>query len=213
MGTYRANAFAAVGRQPTQVLVVDDDAMVREWVRLVLQGSEFELAGVASTAAEGLDLERRRGADLVLLDYRLPDRLGTDLARELRRRGVDVPILLMTANAEPGLNELAHESGAQGSVLKTGDPEELVAALRAALGGAQVFDPRHPRRPAGRPSLTPRERQVLGLVARGATNAEIAGELGVGSETVKTLLSRAFAKLGVRRRAEAVAVARDRRII
>lgn len=190
----------------TTVLIVEDDAMVRGWVRLSL-GSEFRVAGEASSAAEAIELAQRRLPDLLLVDYRLSDGVGTELVRELRRLGLSCPAVLMTAGHEPGFNEAAREAGAQGSVLKTGKADELVEALRLARDGEAAFDPRHPRRPPGRAALSPREREVLRLVAAGATNRQIAAELEVGDETVKTLLARTFAKLGVRRRAEAVSAA------
>jgi DNA-binding NarL/FixJ family response regulator len=189
------------------VLVVEDDAIVRAWVRLALEGSEFRFAGEASTAAEAEALVRRRHPRLLLIDYRLPDRNGTDLLRDLRDGGLTAPAVLMTAGAEPGLNEAAREAGAQGSVIKSGRGDELVATLRHVLDGGRLFDPRHPRRAPGHAPLTRREREVLRLVAEGATNAQVADQLSVGEETVKTLLGRTFLKLGVRRRAEAVAVA------
>jgi DNA-binding NarL/FixJ family response regulator len=195
------------------VLVVEDDSMVRGWVRLALEGSEFRLAGEAGSAAEALDLVPRRRPAVLLVDYRLPDGRGTELVRDLRHRGFGMPAVLMTANAEGGFNETARESGAQGSVLKTGRVEELLEALRAVHGGGEAFDRRHPARPRGRGALSPREREVLGLVAGGATNREIATKLGVGDETVKTLIARTFAKLGVKRRAEAVAVAHERGLL
>jgi DNA-binding NarL/FixJ family response regulator len=189
------------------VLLVEDDPIVRAWVRLALQRSELRLAGEAATMAEGLELVRRRRPNLLLVDYRLPDGNGVELIRALRRDGNHVPGLVMTTGPERGLNEAAREAGAQGTVLKSERGHELLTALRAVLEGEELFDPAHPRRPVGRGPLTPREREVLSLVARGATNPEVAEQLGVGEETVKTLLSRIFLKLGVRRRAEAVAVA------
>jgi DNA-binding NarL/FixJ family response regulator len=195
------------------VLLVEDDSMVRGWVRLALEGSEFRLAGEASTAAEALELARRRRPDLMLVDYRLPDRAGTEHVRDLRQQGIDIPAVLMTANAERGLNEAAREAGAQGSVLKSGRIDELLGALRSVLAGEPAFDLRHPRRPPGRAALSPREREILRLVAGGATNREIASKLEVGDETVKTLLARTFAKLGVRRRAEAVSAAYSRGLL
>lgn len=195
------------------VVLVEDDEMVRGWLRLALEGSEFRIAGEAATAAEAEDLVERRRPDLLLVDLRLPDGVGTKLVRNLRGRGVATPAVLMTANSERGLNEAAREAGAQGSVLKTGKADELRGALRIVHGGGEAFDPRHPKRPPGRAALSPREREVLALVAKGATNKEIAEALEVGEETVKTLLARMFAKLGVRRRAEAVAAAHDRGLL
>jgi len=191
------------------LLLVEDDAMVTGWVRMALEGSRIRLAGVAGSAREALALAERRHVDLLLVDYRLPDGRGTELVRDLRRRGAEVPAVLMTANEESGLNEAARESGAQGTVLKTGSSDELVQALLRVHDGREAYDARHPPRPTGRAALSPREREVLRLVAGGSTNQQIAEQLGVGSETVKTLLARTFAKLGVRRRAEAVSAAHE----
>jgi DNA-binding NarL/FixJ family response regulator len=191
------------------LLIVEDDAMVTGWVRMALEGSDFRIAGVAGSAAEALELAERRHVDVWLVDYRLPDGRGTELVRDLRRRGIAVPAVLMTANEESGFNEAARDAGAQGTVLKTGSAEELLHALRRAHDGQDAYDKRHPHRPAGRAALSPREREVIQLVAAGSTNQEIAEHLGVGSETVKTLLARTFAKLGVRRRAEAVSTAHE----
>ena len=195
------------------VLLVEDDSMVRGWVRLCLESSEFRLAGEAATTTQAIELARRRRPDVVLVDYHLPDGVGTELVRELRREGVRAPAVVMTANSQRGFNETAREAGAQGSVLKTGRVDELLATLRSVLAGEESFDGRHPRRAPGRGALSPRERDVLRMVAAGSTNREIASALGVGDETVKTLLGRTFAKLGVRRRAEAVSEAHKRGLL
>jgi DNA-binding NarL/FixJ family response regulator len=197
------------GGAETRLLLVEDDSMVRGWVRLALEETEFRLVGEAASAAEALELADRRRPDVLLTDFRLPDGKGTEIVRELRRRGDDTPAVLMTANLEPGLNEAAREAGAQATVLKSGRIDELLTALRAAVEGDDAFDSRHPRRAPGRAALSPREREVVRLVAAGATNKEIATQLEIGGETVKTLLARTFAKLGVRRRAEAVSAAHE----
>lgn len=195
------------------VLVVEDDAMVRDWLRLALEGSGFRVVGIAHTAAEALDLIGRRRPSLLLIDQRLPDLVGTELVRELRQQNNQVPAVLMTANADEGFNEAARGSGAQGTVLKTGKAEELLSSLSTVAAGRPSFDARHPKRPLGRGALSPREREVLQLVAGGATNRDIATKLSVGEETVKTLISRTFAKLGVSRRAEAVSEAHKRGLL
>jgi DNA-binding NarL/FixJ family response regulator len=195
------------------VLLVDDDAMVRTLMRLALENSEFRLIGEASTAAEAGELVERRHPDLLLIDYRLPDVVGTELVRSLRRNGNDAPVVLMTANRERGFNEAARDAGAQGTFLKTGHADEVLTALRAAHRGEPAFDARHPKRAPGDAALSPREREVLRLVASGATNKDIAAALGIGRETVKTLLARTFAKLGARKRAEAVSEAIHRGLL
>jgi DNA-binding NarL/FixJ family response regulator len=191
------------------VLVVEDDAMVRGWVRLSLRDSEFRIVGEAEDAVQARALIERRRPDVILVDYRLPDRAGTELIRDLRQEGFAAPVVLMTANNERGLNEAVRAVGGQGTVLKTGSTEEMLGALREVLAGGQAFDPRHPPRDPSQGALSRRERDVLRLVAAGATNRDVAAELGVGDETVKTLLSRTFAKLGARKRAEAVSRAHD----
>jgi DNA-binding NarL/FixJ family response regulator len=189
------------------VLIVEDDAMVRDWLRLTLERSTFRVVGIAQTAAEALDLVERRRPALLLIDQRLPDLVGTELVRELRHRRVPANAVLMTANAEEGFNEAARSSGAQGTVLKTGKAEELLSTLGTVAAGRPSFDGRHPTRSLGRRALSPREREVLRLVAAGSTNRDIAAALSIGEETVKTIIARIFAKLGVRRRAEAVSEA------
>lgn len=191
----------------TTILVVEDDAMVRGWIRLSLKGSEFSIVGEAASAKETVDLVHRRRPALLLIDHRLTDGAGTELVRTLRQQGVSAPAVLMTAYGEPGFNEVARESGAQGSVLKTGSSEELLEVLREVRDGRGSFDPRYPSRDPGRAALSPREREVLRLLAAGKTNRQVADQLEVSAETVKTLVARTFAKLGVSRRAEAVATA------
>ena len=195
------------------VLVIDDDSMVRGWVRVALEGTEFRIAGEATSSAEGLELAQRRNPQVILVDYHLMDGVGTELVREFRRQQIAARAVVMTARAQQGFNETAREAGAQGTVLKTGKIDELLAALRAVREGEEAFDRRHPPRAPGRAALSPREREVLRMVAAGATNREVATALAVGDETVKTLLARVFTKLGVRRRAEAVSEAHKRGLL
>lgn len=196
--------------RPTQtfeVMVVDDDPLVRSWLRRALRGSEFRVCAEAEGGVDTRDLLAKRKVDLLLVDQRLAGDLGVDLVRELRQEGVTTTTVLMTAVAEPGLNERAREAGAQATILKTSDRAELIGRLRETVSRGESFDPRHPRRdPAAKP-LSPRELQVLELLARGYTNRQIAAALGVGDESVKTYLGRIYDKLGVRRRTEAVSVA------
>lgn len=211
--THAAAADSTVPAAGIAVVVVEDDAIVRDWVRLAFSDSEFRLAGQATSAIETTALLKRRRPSLLLVDYRLADGTGTDLVRELRAGGESTPVLLMTAKPTEGFNELARETGAQGSVLKTGSRDELLTALRAVLNHEAAFDSRHPKRSHDRPPLSARERQVLRLIAGGATNREIARELGIGNETIKTICARAYVKLGARRRAEAIAAAQERGLL
>ena len=131
------------------MLVVEDDALVQSWIRLALERTEFRLAGVASSAAEAQELIERRQPDLLLVDYRLPDGVGTELVGRLRQQGLMLPAMMMTANLEPGFNEAAREAGAQGSVLKSGSIDALLNGLRAVAAGEEAFDGRHPKPPPG----------------------------------------------------------------
>lgn len=196
-----------------KVLLVDDDAIVRAWVHLAVEGTEFTIVGDGTTVAEGFTLYERRRPDMLLVDHRLSDGIGTDLVRDLRKRGVKDPVLMMSASPQRGLNEAARLAGANGSVLKSGDIGELLGALRIVRRGGESFDHRHPRLDSGQAPLSPREREILNGIADGKTNGEIATELGVSSETVKTMVKRLHVKLGSSRRAEAVAEAHKRGIL
>jgi DNA-binding NarL/FixJ family response regulator len=176
---------------------------LRGWVRLALRDSEFRIAGEAAGAEETARLATELEPDLLLIEA-----TGVRLLSDVRAHGVSVPTVLMSASPERGFNENAGKAGAQGTVLHTGSVAELLGVLRAVSRGETSFDPRHPRRPAGQSSLSGREREVLRLVARGDTNREIASELGISDQTVKTLVARSCAKLGVRRRSDAAAAAR-----
>jgi DNA-binding NarL/FixJ family response regulator len=179
--------------------------LARDWIEAALRGTEFRIADAASSD-DAVALAAAHAPSLLIVD--VGDAASTSVVRELRSAGVEAPALVMTVSPARGLNEDARGAGAQGTILKTGRIAELLDALRAVAKGGESFDPRHPQRPPGQRALSPRERDVLRLVARGATNREIAGELGVGQETVKTLLARSCAKLGVRQRREAAIAAR-----
>lgn len=185
------------------MLLVGGESSLRGWVKLALRESEFRIVGEAASATETARLATELEPDLLLIDA-----TGVTVVSEVRAHGVSVPTVLMTGSPERGFNENARTAGAQGTVLSTGSIAELVATLRAVSRGEPSFDARHPRRPSGQSPLSGREREVLGLVARGDTNREIASELGISDETVKTLVARSCTKLGVRRRGDAAAAAR-----
>jgi len=196
-----------------KVLLVDDDAIVRAWVHMALEGTEFRVVGEAGTVANGLGLFELRRPDVLLVDHRLPDGVGGDLVRELRERGIRTPVLMMTATPQPGLNEAARLAGANGSVLKSGEITELLGALRIVRRGGESFDYRHPVLNTRQGPLSPREREVLHRIAGGMTNSQIADERGVGRETIKTIVKRLHVKLGTNRRAEAVDEAHRRGLL
>ena len=185
------------------MLLAGDQSTLRAWVRLALAQTELRVAGEAASAEETARLAAELEPGVLLIEA-----TGLELLGELRARGVSVPVVLISSTPERAFNENAREAGAQGTVLATGSVRALVAALRAVVRGESSFDAGHPRRPAGKSALTRREQDVLRLVGRGATNREIAHELEIGDQTVKTLLARSCAKLGVSRRGDAFAAAR-----
>ena len=185
---------------------------MRAWVRTAVAGTEFRLAGEAERGADALHLIERRRPDILLVDQLLPDWKGTELVKELRKRGWNMPVVLMTSAPREGLNEAAREAGIQGTVVKSAEVDTLLATLRSVAGGEDAMRAPHPPAPR-RVQLSPREREILLLVAEGLSNNEMATRLGIGAETVKTMLYRAFEKLGVHRRSEAVAEAHRRGLL
>jgi len=176
---------------------------LRAWVTLALAETELRVVGEAVSAEDTVRLAEELEPEVLLVEA-----TGVELVSEVRARGVSVPVVVISPNPQRGLNENAREAGAQGTVLATGSVGRLLAAMRAVLRGEPSFDPGHPGRPSGPSALSRRERDVLRLVGRGATNREIARELEIGDQTVKTLLARSCAKLGVNRRGDAFAAAR-----
>ena len=190
-----------------ELLIVDDDKIVCAWLTSSLANTEFRVAGDAPSGAAALVLLERRRIDVLLVEFQLQDENGLELVRGIREDGRMTPAVIMTASAQPGLNEASREAGAQATLLKSAKRGSLLRALRAVATGKTWFDPAHPTRPKAERALAPREREILALVAHGLTNREVAERLELGEETVKTYLERAFIKLGVSRRAEAVSEA------
>lgn len=188
--------------------------MARRWVRSTLEPTEFTVVIEQSTAP---DLDATRLVDghdgLLLIENRFVHATGLDAVRALRSAGFTAPALLMSAVPQRGLNDAARAAGAQGTILKAGSSVALLAALRTVAAGGESFDGSHPPLPAGQGILSPREREILRLVARGATNGEVAAQLGLGRESVKTLLSRAFQKLGAKGRTDAVSRALEKGVL
>ena len=202
-----------------RVLLVDDDALIRAGLRAVLAGEpDLEVAGEAADGAEVLPLAMRLHPDVVLMDVRMPAVDGiraTELLLARTDRPPRVLVLTTLENDEYVLDAL--RAGAAGFLLKRATPDEIVHAVRVVARGDSLLFPESVRRivagaaPDGArrvlPDLTEREAEVLRLVAAGRTNAEIARELLLGVETVKTHVGNLLAKLGVRDRTQAVIAA------
>lgn len=204
---------------PVRILLCDDHAVVRAGL-LALLGSEpdIEVVGEAGTGEEAVAMAAKLRPDVVLMDLQLG--AGIDGVEATRRIATpEVHVLVLTTYDTDADITRAIEAGATGYLLKAERPEELFAAIHAAAQGrtalsapvaSRVMDR---MRGTGRPTLTERERDILGQLARGLGNREIARALFISEATVKTHLGRIYAKLGVDTRAGAVAVAKEQRLL
>jgi DNA-binding NarL/FixJ family response regulator len=203
-----------------RVLVVDDDALMRAGLRGVLSSDDaIELVGEAGDGREAAYRVRLLRPDVVLMDVRMPDLDGISATRDLLAAFPEVKVVILTTFEQDDYIFGALSAGASGFLLKRTRPEELIAAIHTIAAGDSLLSPsvtnRVIERMAGQPppdaepdprleELTPRETQVLELVARGLSNTEIAGRLVIEESTVKTHLKRILAKLRVRDRVQAV---------
>jgi two-component system nitrate/nitrite response regulator NarL len=195
----------------TRILLADDHPMIRTAIEVLLRDTRFEIAGTAASGEEALRAVEEVDPDILLLDLQMPEGTGMDVLRTLRSAGSKLPVVLLTAAIDdPSLME-AKGLHAQGMVLKNSDPAYLLECLERVRAGGTWIDPELRTRSeeltatfgsSGRPSLAPRERQLVGFVRRGMRNREIAEQLGVTEGTVKVYLHSIFEKLGVSSRTE-----------
>ena len=205
-----------------RLLIVDDHPIVRDGLRAVFESeAAFEVVGQAADGIEAVDRAAALGADVVLMDLRMPRMGGVEAIRELRRRVPEIRVLVLTTFDSDGDVLPAVEAGATGYLLKDAPRDELLRAVHAAYLGQAVLAPSVAQKLLGRvrepvapvESLTERELKVLSLVASGTTNREAAKQLFISEATVKTHLLHVYAKLGVRDRAAAVAEAYRRGLL
>ena len=209
-----------------RVLLVDDEAMVRAGLRLVLEVEpDVEVVGEASDGAEAVAAAGRLRPDVVLIDVRMPRMDGLAASRDILAADPDVKVVVLTTFNDDGYVHQALRLGASGFLLKVAPPERLAEAVRVAAAGDALLDPlvtrgviaafatvadanraRRPH-PPGLALLTTRELEVLHRLARGLSNAEIAADLVVGEATVKTHVARVLTKLQLRDRVQAVVFA------
>jgi DNA-binding NarL/FixJ family response regulator len=203
-----------------RVLIVDDDDLMRAGLRGVLASDDaIELIGEANDGREAAYRVRLLKPDVVLMDVRMPDLDGISATRELTVAFPEVKVVILTTFEQDDYIFGALSAGASGFLLKRTRPEELIAAIHTIAAGDSLLSPsvtsRVVERMAGQPQpdavrdarleeLTPRETQVLELVARGRSNAEIADDLIIEESTVKTHVKRILAKLDARDRVQAV---------
>jgi DNA-binding NarL/FixJ family response regulator len=202
----------------TTVLIADDDHLMRAGLAAVLESDgEIEVIGQASTGREAIALTRRREPDVVLMDVQMPDLDGIAATRELAGAAPAARVLILTTFEEDdyiwGLR-----AGASGFLLKRTPAEELIRAVHTVAAGESLLSPsvtrrvidrmaRQPGPPPGASNLellTPREHEVLTLLASGLSIAEVAAELIIEESTVKTHVKRILMKLGLRDRVQAV---------
>ena len=205
-----------------RVLLADDQTLVRGGFRMILRAEpDIEVAGEAADGAEAIALARELDPDVVLMDVRMPNVDGIEATRRIVDGSEHAPRVLVLTTFD--LDEYVYaalRAGASGFLLKDAPEEQLVSGIRIVAGGASLFAPTVTRRlierfaraepPAPPPALgelTPRELEVLHLVARGLSNAEIAAELVVSEHTAKTHVAHILDKLDLRDRVQAVVLA------
>jgi DNA-binding NarL/FixJ family response regulator len=204
-----------------RVLLADDQGLVRAGFRMILRAEpDIEVVGEAGDGEEAVARARATSPDVVLMDIRMPGVDGVEATRRIAQTGGPRVLVLTTFDLDEYVYE-ALRAGASGFLLKDVPEEQLVAAIRVVAAGGSLFAPtvtrrlieefarrvRTPQPPAALGELTPRELEVLGLVARGLSNAEIAAALVVSEHTTKTHVASVLSKLGLRNRVQAVVLA------
>ena len=206
-----------------KVAIADDQAMVRAGFRMIVGSqTDMEVAGEAGDGEAAIDLVRGVRPDVILMDIRMPRMDGIAATRTITGAGAQTRVVILTTYELDEYVFDALAAGASGFLLKAAPPEDLIRAIQVVAAGNALLDPsvtrrliaefaRRPepslKRPKELSSLTEREREVLLELARGFTNAEIAGRLHVSETTVKTHVAHVLDKLGVRDRVQAVIVA------
>jgi len=212
------------------ILIADDQALVRAGFRMILEAEkDLRVLAEASDGAEAVEAARVHRPDIVLMDIRMPNLNGIEATRRILTAGKEPPRVLILTTFD--LDEYVFDAlraGASGFLLKDVPPEQLVSGIRLVAGGDSLLSPpltrrlietfirAHPRAvkpPPELEELTARELEILKLIARGLSNAEIAEQLVVSGTTVKTHVARVLSKLGLRDRVQAVVLAYETGVV
>ncbi|MEJ0087254.1 MAG: response regulator transcription factor [Pseudomonadota bacterium] len=200
-----------------RVLVVDDHPMMRDGIASALRAQpDMEFAGEANDGREALEKFRRLRPDVTLLDLNMPEMNGLDALHRIRAEFPDARVVVLTTYKGDVLANRALKAGALGYLLKSSLRTDMVGAIRAANDGRRYVPAEVAVALAehmGTEDLSPREVEILRHIAAGLSNKEIANELGISDETVKTHLKSVFSKLNVSDRSHAIAIAIERGIL
>jgi DNA-binding NarL/FixJ family response regulator len=207
-----------------RVMVVEDSDVVRAGIVAIFgRDARFEVVATAASAAEALDLLGSARPSVALLDHRLPDTLGSKLCKEILARAPEVAVVMLTGFDSDEVIRTCLAAGARGFLTKDIDDSDLLAGVMAAAEGRTYLSPRITERLVvwarssryadSARSLEQEEIDILGLVARGMSNKQVAGELCLSESSVKTRLQTAMRKLGTSKRADAVAAGMKRGVI
>jgi DNA-binding NarL/FixJ family response regulator len=200
----------------TTLVIVDDHEALREGLAALLGAHGLHVVGAAGNVAAGLDLITHADPDVAIVDIRLPDGSGIDLCRDLLAERPELGVMLYTGDADAELLYDGLDSGARGYALKAGSMEELVSAIERVAAGGSYVDPRldrillSPRATSSVPQLSPREREIMHLMAEGLTAERIGDQISVSVETVRTHVRNVIRKLQARNRVHAIALALER---
>jgi DNA-binding NarL/FixJ family response regulator len=212
----------------TRALVVDDQQLVRAGLRKILAEGGVEVVGECEDGAAALLAVAEHRPDVVLMDMRMRGMGGAEATRRIRELPDGPPVLVLTTYDDDETLEAGLAAGAAGFLLKDAPGEEIIRATKVVAGGGAWLDPAVAGRvmsayraggagrrlaQAGLEELTPREMEVLRLIARGLTNDEICGALFISEATVKTHVNRVFSKLGLRDRAHVIVFAHQRGLV
>ena len=213
---------------PIRVAIVDDQPLLRAGFSMILRSEDgIELVGEAANGIEAIQLVADAAPDVVLMDIRMPEMDGIEATRQIVAGDRPPAVLILTTFDNDEYVYASLQAGASGFLLKDAPPEDLLSAIQVVAGGDALLAPSITRRlittfaslPAqattatGLADLTDRENEVLGHMARGLSNSEIAEELYLGETTVKTHVGRILMKLGVRDRVQAVIAAYEAGVV